>query len=377
MLKRNLSSLPIPPKYLTKLDEKGYKTARDLIDTQPLEIAKDMGISNQEALDLWKLASPPDCQSSRTTASSTALEIFSKRQNVRGIVTFCRALDHLLSPGNGFPSGEVTEVCGQPGIGKTQIAIQAAVNATIPRLLGGVGGAAVYIDTEGSFVVERVRQIARRLVADLRAKTLASERKKADNADSSARLQAARSYTEEHILKNIHYFRVFNYSEQIAVINSLQSFLAAHTDVRVVIVDSISCHFRQGFEDMALRTRILASMGQKLHSYANHNNVAVVLTNQVTTKISKATGPTLVPALGEGWGHVCTNRLVIQWPPHANSGGRNDSRIANLTKSATRRPGEAEFRVVAAGIRDVDVAPASRSDDARQPALSKRPRLGQ
>jgi RecA/RadA recombinase len=39
--------------------------------------------------------------------------------------------------------------------------IQIAVDATIPETLGGVGGEAVYIDTEGSFIIERVADIAK------------------------------------------------------------------------------------------------------------------------------------------------------------------------------------------------------------------------
>jgi RAD51-like protein 2 len=36
-----------------------------------------------------------------------------------GIVTFCGAWDRML--GSGVPLGKLTEVCGPPGIGKTQL----------------------------------------------------------------------------------------------------------------------------------------------------------------------------------------------------------------------------------------------------------------
>ena len=65
--------------------------------------------------------------------------------------------------GGGIPCCEVTELCGQPGIGKTQLGIQLAVDTQIPKQFGGSGGQAVYIDTEGSFMVERVAQIAQGL----------------------------------------------------------------------------------------------------------------------------------------------------------------------------------------------------------------------
>ncbi len=44
--------------------------------------------------------------------------------------------------------------------GKTQICMQLCVNTQIPEALGGLGGQAVYIDTEGSFMSKRVIEIA-------------------------------------------------------------------------------------------------------------------------------------------------------------------------------------------------------------------------
>eukprot|EP01047_Picozoa_sp_COSAG01_P052210 COSAG01_NODE_5469_length_4241_cov_7.343312_4_plen_57_part_00 len=53
------------------------------------------------------------------------------------------------------------QFCGPPGMGKTQLGIQLAVNVQYPADLGGAGGRAVYIDTEGSFTAERVVDMSR------------------------------------------------------------------------------------------------------------------------------------------------------------------------------------------------------------------------
>lgn len=45
--------------------------------------------------------------------------------------------------------------------------------------------------------------------------------------------------------------------------------------VKVVIIDSITFHFRQDFEDMALRTRLLSGMALKLMKLAQKFNLAV------------------------------------------------------------------------------------------------------
>ena len=42
--------------------------------------------------------------------------------------------------------------------------MQLAVDVQIPELFGGVGGEVVYIDTEGSFIVHRVADIAKTAV---------------------------------------------------------------------------------------------------------------------------------------------------------------------------------------------------------------------
>ena len=38
--------------------------------------------------------------------------------------------------------------------------MQLSVDVTIPECFGGLGGESLYIDTEGSFIVDRVRDIA-------------------------------------------------------------------------------------------------------------------------------------------------------------------------------------------------------------------------
>jgi RAD51-like protein 2 len=59
-----------------------------------------------------------------------------------------------------YAAGEITELCGCPGIGKTQMGIQLCTSVQIPGAFGGYDGTAVYIDTEGSFMAERAQDIA-------------------------------------------------------------------------------------------------------------------------------------------------------------------------------------------------------------------------
>nr|CAD1818915.1 unnamed protein product [Ananas comosus var. bracteatus] len=147
----------------------------DLRPRWPLgeEYSEDLNIELQEALGDSEIASDAAdrCKAQmaiikllrvmavlQILVSSDCLDMLAEEQMQQHITTGCEDLDHILR--GGIHCGEVTEVGGVPGIGKTQLGIQLAVNVQIPVEYGGHGGKAVYIDTEGSFMVERAHQIA-------------------------------------------------------------------------------------------------------------------------------------------------------------------------------------------------------------------------
>lgn len=49
----------------------------------------------------------------------TALELLQQEENTRSIITFNSQLDAAF--GGGLPLGKTTEICGAPGVGKTQL----------------------------------------------------------------------------------------------------------------------------------------------------------------------------------------------------------------------------------------------------------------
>ncbi|XP_011016409.1 PREDICTED: DNA repair protein RAD51 homolog 3-like isoform X2 [Populus euphratica] len=187
-----------------------------------------------------------------------------ERSLMTRLTTSCADLDDIL--GGGISCKQVTEIGGVPGIGKTQLGIQLAVNVQMPSYCGGLGGKAIYIDTEGSFMGERAQEIAEACAEDI------SEYKRFLHKD----LQACQGEIQgKDVLQNIYFFRICSYTEQIALINYLEEFISDHKDVKIVIIDSVAFHFRQGFEDLALRTRILGEMALKLVKLAKMCNLAV------------------------------------------------------------------------------------------------------
>lgn len=100
------------------------------------------------------------------------------------------------------------------------------------------------------------------------------------------------------MLRHIHYYRIHDYVEQIALLNTLPAFLKEHPEVRclllgseknrtqadvsctqpqvqLVVIDSITFHFRHDFDDYMARTRVLTSMAQTLMSLADEFRLAV------------------------------------------------------------------------------------------------------
>ena len=64
-----------------------------------------------------------------------------------------------FSTGGGLSLGSVTELAGQPGVGKTQACIQWCVTVQWPSEFGGFRGRAIYLDCDANFFPERVHQV--------------------------------------------------------------------------------------------------------------------------------------------------------------------------------------------------------------------------
>ncbi|XP_047982723.1 DNA repair protein RAD51 homolog 3 [Salvia hispanica] len=335
----DVSSLPISPTHRGKLISAGYSSLSSLSSLSPSRLALELKISENEAVEILKVASGRSGQDKIETGSraivngaQTAWDMLHEEESSKCITTSCSNLDEIL--GGGIHCKEVTEIGGVPGIGKTQLGIQLAVNVQIPAEYGGLGGKAVYIDTEGSFMVERVLQIAEACAQDmLEYNTLLRRDSQACLVDKQPK----------SFLDNIFYFRVCTYTEQIAVINYLEKFLSEHKDVKVVIVDSITFHFRQDFEDMALRTRLLSGMALKVMKLAKKFNLAVVLLNQVTTKFVEGSFQ-LTLALGDSWAHAATNRIILYW--------NGNERHAFIDKSPSLPSASSPYTVTGRGIRN-------------------------
>ncbi|KJE92059.1 RAD51C protein [Capsaspora owczarzaki ATCC 30864] len=358
-LGRALDSFPLSATQRSKLAKAGFFNVQDVLEVSVIDLSRELGITTTESLEILTLvrgdgdaakqsplasaasvsgvvSSTAALAASPVSTSASAAALLQQEASRGAIRTGSFDMDAMLG-GGGVPVGKITEFCGAPGIGKTQLGIQIAVNAHMPRAIGGLEGEAVYIDTEGSFIIERSEDIAEggvRFAAELVASQLPPQQ-----------AIGLGGMTAQQVLAGIHYFRVHDYIEQLALVNILPEFLAEHPAVRVIIVDSVAFHFRHHFDDMALRTRLLNGMAQSFLKMAIDSSVAIVLVNQMTTKMGSERGQShLVPALGESWGHASTNRVIMFW--------KDGLRQATLYKSSSMQERTITYQITAEGVRD-------------------------
>lgn len=125
-MQRDLVSFPLSPAVRVKMVSAGFQTAEELLEVKPSELSKEVGISKEEALEALQIIrrecltdKPRHAGTAEPSKKCTALDLLEQEHTQNFIITFCSALDNIL--GGGVPLTKTTEICGAPGVGKTQL----------------------------------------------------------------------------------------------------------------------------------------------------------------------------------------------------------------------------------------------------------------
>ncbi|KAI9479562.1 meiotic recombinase Dmc1 [Zychaea mexicana] len=208
----------------------------------------------------------------------TGTELSQHRQKVVKISTGSKQFDSLL--GGGIQTMSITEAFGEYRT--------------------------AYIDTEGTFRPDRIRAIAERFGAD-----------------------------PEVALDNILIARAWNSDHQMDLITEVAAKFAEEKGVyRLLVVDSIIALFRcdyAGRGELAERQQKLNQMLSRLTKIAEEYNVAVFLTNQVSS---------------DPGGNVSATRIYLRK-------GRGEERVAKIYDSPDMPENEASYAISGGGIADV------------------------
>ncbi|XP_046549994.1 meiotic recombination protein DMC1/LIM15 homolog [Haliotis rubra] len=251
----------------------------------------------------------------------TALQYADKRKQVFKVSTGSQELDKLL--GGGVESMAITEAFGEFRTGKTQISHTLCVTSQLPGANGYCGGKVVFIDTENTFRPDRLRDIADRF-----------------NLDQSAVLDNvlyARAYTSEHQYELLDFVAAKFYEEPGVF--------------KLLIVDSIMALFRVDFSgrgELADRQQKLAQLLSRLQKIAEEYNVAVFVTNQMTSDPGAGMSFQADPKKPIG-GHILAHASTVRISLRK---GRAENRIAKIYDSPDLPENEATFAISGGGIID-------------------------
>ncbi len=168
------------------------------------------------------------------------LESFIPKEEVTRI-PLKNPLDEILR--GGLESKTVTQFYGPPASGKTNLCLIAATSCV------KYGKKVIFIDTEGGYSIERLKQIAGK---DL-----------------------------EKVMDNTFFYEPTSFSDQQFIIENLD--VAMDRGIGLIILDSAVALYRyeRTEENSAELSRALSSQIAKLASLARKHNIAVIITSQV------------------------------------------------------------------------------------------------
>ncbi|KAI8373800.1 meiotic recombinase Dmc1, partial [Blakeslea trispora] len=291
---------------IQKLKAAGVCTVRGAQMMTKKALLKIKGLSETKVDKIKEAAikSQVSCICSSGPGFISAKEVAVQRQKVVRISTGSQQLDALL--GGGIQTMSLTEVFGE-----------------FP-----------YIDTEGTFRPDRIMSIADRFGAD-----------------------------PDIALDNIVVARAWNSDQQMDLILELAAHFAEQKGVyRLLVIDSIISLFRcdySGRGELADRQQKLNQMLSRLTKISEEYNIAVFLTNQVSS--DPGAGMTFVadPKKPVG-GHVLFV-LHTKYDKHRSSTriylrkGRGEERVAKLFDSPDMPESEATYSISSGGIVDASL----------------------
>ena len=212
------------------------------------------------------------------------------------MIKFGNGFDSLL--GGGIQPGVITHIFGPPASGKTNLALIAAANAQ-------GHGKVIYVDPEGGFSVDRLRQVAGDRFND--------------------------------VLNNIILVQPTTFEEQKAAIAKLDDVVSS-MKVSIIIVDSIAMLYRmEEDKDVRMLGRMLAQLLRLARKYG----IPVLLTNQVYSEYDTNT----VRPIGGTISEYFTKSIVEL------SRAEDGTRWAQLKRHIHLPEGQAlTFRIVQDGV---------------------------
>lgn len=254
----------LPSRFFEVLEKAGINTPKQIILLSPWDIKKATKLLNDDILLLKTTVSRYFCPISVTC------DIFQDSSKVK---IGCAGIDKILE--GGFRRGVITEIYGESGSGKTQIAMQTAAYC-------GTQGS-VIICTEGVFPVNRFKEIS------LNVK------------NNSETVGYGNELFIEHITEA---------HELLGCVRVRLQRLLSKKRVSALIIDSVAAPFRSEYTNYVQRAEELRELAIILLNIAQEYNLAVICLNQVTAAFDDSDN--VLPTLGLVWSNMISCRLKLR-----------------------------------------------------------------
>ncbi|XP_038615273.1 DNA repair protein RAD51 homolog 4 [Tachyglossus aculeatus] len=278
------------------LRENGIRTVVDLVSARLEEVSQKCGLSYKTLVAARRLLL---AQFSALPLSGA--DVYEELAETTAILpTGLPGLDQILD--SGLYTGEVAELTGAPGSGKTQVCLCAAASVA-----HGLGRDVLFVDSTGGFTATRLLQL-------LRARTRDEE----EQAGALRRIRVVRSFDAFGVLDALQDLRG-SFSQQG---------MDAAGPVKMVVVDSVSAVISPllgGRQSEGLA--VMMQLARELKTLAREFGVAVMVTNHVTR--DRETGRPR-PGLGRSWSFVPSTRVVLE-----GAGPRRTARLAKSPRQPT------------------------------------------
>nr|XP_046147762.1 DNA repair protein XRCC3 isoform X1 [Oncorhynchus gorbuscha] len=293
--------LELNPRIIAAVKKANVKSAREILSLSGPDLQRLTHLSKSDVQHLHTAVAISYRRHSPVTALQVHRGECPSLEPGHKLSLACPVLDALLR--GGVPLSGITELAGESSAGKTQFGLQLCLSVQYPLVYGGLNSGAVYICTEDSFPIKRLRQLI----------------------TQQARL---RPELPQALIRSIR-FSDNIYIEHAADLGALQACVSQRVPillsrglVRLVVVDSVAALFRSEFQaDEGIeRARHMLAFAATLHRLSHNYSTPVLCINQVTDVMD---GPDpahcnfglvdnkVLPALGMAWANQVMVRLML------------------------------------------------------------------
>ena len=298
-----------------RLDSASVATAEAVLGLTAMELVARLHLSAARVAELVAVVS-----ADLAPAPRTAFELWTVRRGASAAAWLPTGIVDLdAAMGGGIPTGSLTELVGDSGVGKTQLCLTLAA-----RVAREPGAGVIYIDTEGKFSASRLVEIARGGARAGECSGFGS----GGEGDSNAEVRA--------MAQRVTVLQCSSCQELAAHVGNLER-LALERGARLVVIDSIAALARREYSGaLAARQTMLSQQATQLKALAEGLDLPIVVTNQLNGKRvggadDAGIDSSLVPALGNTWSHCINSRIFLR---RVRSSASESSGAATATRDA-------------------------------------------